>query len=229
MKHLRQLRLSDTITGIIADDYNILPLLSRFNVPLGVANETLAEVCAHNNIDANALVLILNYVRTGVIDNKLIDKVAPSAVVAFLKNSHDYFITYKFVHIRQNLIAALQLEPENKSNDLILKFYDQFVDKVRDHFSYEEKKVFPYVRDLETGRRSRYSISIFERHHEEVEGALADLKNIILRYYRTTAPNLMYDVLVDIYNCEEDLASHSDVENNLLIPLVADLEKSMKQ
>lgn len=51
------------------------------------------------------------------------------------------------------------------------------------------------------------------------------LKNIILRYYRTTVPNLMYDVLVDIYNCEEDLATHSDIENNLLIPMVYDLEK----
>ena len=56
-------------------------------------------------------------------------------------------------------------------------------------------------------------------------GALAELKNIILRYYRTTVPNLMYDVLVDIYNCEEDLISHSDIENNLLIPMVYDLEK----
>ena len=35
----------------------------------------------------------------------------------------------------------------------------------------------------------------------------------------------MYDVLVDIYNCEEDLATHSDIENNLLIPMVYDLEK----
>ncbi|MDE6756020.1 MAG: hemerythrin domain-containing protein, partial [Muribaculaceae bacterium] len=60
---------------------------------------------------------------------------------------------------------------------------------------------------------------------EEVVGALAELKNIILRYYRTTVPNLMYDVLVDIYNCEEDLISHSDIENNLLIPMVYDLEK----
>lgn len=39
----------------------------------------------------------------------------------------------------------------------------------------------------------------------------------------------MYDVLVDIYNCEEDLASHSDIENNLLIPMVSALEKKLRK
>ena len=58
-----------------------------------------------------------------------------------------------------------------------------------------------------------------------MDGALVELKNIILRYYTTTVPNLMYDVLVDIYNCEEDLQSHADIENCLLIPIVADIEK----
>jgi hypothetical protein len=31
----------------------------------------------------------------------------------------------------------------------------------------------------------------------------------------------MYDVLVDLYNAEEDLESHSEIENHILIPLIA--------
>lgn len=220
----RHLRYNDAIIDIINDDYTVLPLLSRFSIPLGIGNETLDDVCRRNNIDVKALLLMLNYIRTGIIDSELINVVSPLEVVKFLKNSHDYFINYKFPHIRKNLIAALELE-SNKTNSLILNFFDTFVKKVEDHFKYEESRVFPYVQLLVNGKESSYSIDTFQRHHEEVGGALAELKNIILRYYRTTVPNLMYDVLVDIYNCEEDLYSHSDIENNLLIPMVSDLEK----
>ena len=224
----RQLRYNDAIIDIINDDYSILPLLSRFSIPLGVGNETLDDVCRRNGVDVKALLLMLNYIRTGIIDNSLINVVSPMEVVRFLKNSHDYFISYKFVHIRRNLVAALELEP-NRTNDLILRFFDTFVEKVEEHFRYEEQKVFPYVNDLVSGKESTYTIGIFQRHHEEVGGALAELKNIILKYYRTSVPNLMYDVLVDIYNCEEDLASHSDIENNLLIPMVSALEKKLRK
>ncbi|MBD5247662.1 MAG: hemerythrin domain-containing protein [Barnesiella sp.] len=222
----RKLRADDEIIDIINDDYTILPLLSRFSIPLGVGNKTLARVCSRYGIDVDALLLMLNYIRTGIIDSQAIGKVSPVEVVAFLKNSHDYFINYKFAHIRKNLIAALDLEP-NTSNKLILDFYDTFVKKVQEHFKHEEETVFPYIDALMSGRATSYSIDTFRRHHEEVGDALTELKNIILRYYRTTAPNLMYDVLVDIYNCEEDLASHSDIENNLLIPMVLDIENRM--
>lgn len=228
MMQPRQLRYDDVIIDIINDDYTILPLLSRFSIPLGLGNETLNDVCRRNDIDVKALLLVLNYIRTGIIDSSYISVVSPFEVVKFLKNSHDYFINYKFGHIRKNLIAALDLET-NPTNNLILKFFDSFVKKVEDHFRYEENTVFPYVENLVDGKKSAYTIEIFERHHEEVVDALAELKNIILRYYRTTAPNLMYDVLVDIYNCDEDLASHSDIENNLLIPMVYDLERKSKK
>ncbi len=220
----RQLRYDDILIDIINEEYSILPLLSRFSIPLGLGNETIGDVCSRNGIDVKALLLILNYIRTGIIDSDTISVVSPLEVVKFLKNSHDYFISYKFTHIRKNLISALDLEP-NATNNLILNFFDTFVKKVKEHFLYEERTVFPYISALVEDKDTTYRIETFQQHHEEVVGALAELKNIILRYYRTTVPNLMYDVLVDIYNCEEDLISHSDIENNLLIPMVYDLEK----
>ena len=51
------------------------------------------------------------------------------------------------------------------------------------------------------------------------------MKNIILRYYDTSRPYRMYDVLVDICNVEEDLECHNIIENNILVPLVHEAEK----
>ena len=67
------------------------------------------------------------------------------------------------------------------------------------------------------------------RHDHEVEGKLAELKNIILRYYSTSVPYKMYDVLVDLYNCEDDLKQHAQVEDNILVPLISELESRLRK
>ena len=75
-----------------------------------------------------------------------------------------------------------------------------------------------------------YNIGMFTRRHDhEVEGKLAELKNIILRYYSTSVPYRMYDVLVDLYNCEDDLKQHAQVEDNILVPLISELESRLRK
>ncbi len=215
---------NDSMVDLVNYDYNILPLLSRFSIPLGFRQHTIADVCQGAGIDVNAFLLIINHVLGGINDQKLRKKVKASDVVKFLKNSHEYFVTYKFPHIRQNLLQALD-ESYSQINPSIITFFDEFVAKVSRHFDYEEQYLFPYIDDLEHDRPTDYSIEIFIRQHSEVSTSLNDLKNIILRYYVTAVPNRMYDVLVDIYNCEADIQSHTDIENDILVPIV----KSMVQ
>ena len=107
---------------------------------------------------------------------------------------------------------------------MITRFYDEYVSQAYEHFEYEERVVFPYIRNLSTGEKSNYSIEEFKKHHDELGEKLSDLKNVILRYYTTSMPNKMYDVLVDLFNCELDIKSHTIIEDELLTPMVADME-----
>lgn len=219
----------DTVIGMIEENYNVIPLLSRFSIPLGVGSKTIDDVCHEMGIDTDALLLVLNYQLNRIVNVASIVNVSPGQIVNFLKNSHDYFLGYKFPHIRRNLVEALE-DIHDDINPSIIKFFDDFVEKVKAHFEYEEKVVFPYIRQLVDGCPSQqYNIEIFRQHHDEVTEALIELKNIIIRYYRTSVPNKMYDVLVDIFNCEEDLESHNDIENNLLIPMVEGVESRNKR
>ncbi|MDE6458798.1 MAG: hemerythrin domain-containing protein, partial [Muribaculum sp.] len=88
--------------------------------------------------------------------------------------------------------------------------------------------VFPYIRALVNGDHSDYNINLFKRHHDEIGEKLTELKNIILRFYTTSMPNKMYDVLIDLYNAEEDLDSHNDIENHILIPLITMIERNYR-
>ncbi|MBO4995115.1 MAG: hemerythrin domain-containing protein [Muribaculaceae bacterium] len=219
---------TDSMADLVRADYNILPLLSRFSIPLGFGNDTIGEICSKNDIDADTFLLIANFTLSNGIDHSIVTPVAALGIVDFLHNSHDYFISYKFPHIRSNLLNALDAN-HSDINPAIIAYFDDYVNQVKLHFEYEETTVFPYIRRLLSGEKSDYKIDIFRKNHDEIGEKLSDLKNVILKYYTTSKPNLMYDVLVDIFNCEDDLDQHNDIENDILVPLIESFEKSDKK
>lgn len=224
MNNVRRYTPQDSLVDLINDNYSILPVLSRFSIPLGFENRRIADVCTDAGIDSEVFLFIVNFILSGKIDNSRMSTISPEAIVDFLHNSHDYYLSYKIPHIRQNLLNALD-ESHSDINPAIIRFFDDYIEQVKEHFKYEEKKVFPYVRNLMSGKPSRYNIGMFKKHHDDIDEKLSDLKNIILRYYTTSMPNKMYDVLVDIYNCEEDLKQHTDIENHILIPMISLVEQ----
>lgn len=215
----------NTMVELVDYDYNVIPLMSRFGIPLGFSNNTIRQVCEDCGADVDVFLLIINYQIGGVIEQELMERVSAKDVVTFLHNSHAHFLNFKLPHIRQNLIAALDPELDAVNNSIV-SFFDDFVVLVANHFGYEENEVFPYVKAISTGQKSSYTIDIFKRHHDhDIEDKLSDLRNIILRYYTTVVPDRMYDVLVDLYSVQNDLSSHADIENNILIPLVENIER----
>ena len=193
---------NDSLVDLINRDFNILPILSRFSIPLGFGTKSIGEVCQEAGINTELFLLIVNFILTGKVYG--IKTEHAEGLVDFLHKSHDYFMAFKFP---------------------IVRFFDDYVKQVKDHFDYEETTVFPYVRSLAEGVAiPGYSISQFTRHHDKISEKLDELKNIILRYYTTSVPDLMYDVLVDLYNCQSDLENHNDIENTILVPVTTTLE-----
>lgn len=225
MKASKTFSAKDSVVELIDSDYNVLTVLSRFSLPLGFADKSIGELCEESGINTSAFLLIINYLLTGKIDDSVLPFVRPVDISDFLHNSHDYYLSYKLPHIRANLVNALEEKHEN-INPIIIRFFDDYVDLVRKHFNYEETVVFPYVKSLADGVPTDYNIGVFRRSHDdEIEEKLSELKNIILRYYSTSKPFKMYDALADIYNCEEDLTSHANIENHILIPMIARIEE----
>ena len=86
------------------------------------------------------------------------------------------------------------------------------------------------VDGLLQGRLSdRYDIATFASKHNQIDTKLKELKNIIIKYYPEKGNNnLLNAVLFDIFNCEQDLASHCRVEDYMFVPAVAQIERRLK-
>ena len=210
----------DRMCDLVCDRYAVLQVMSRFGIALGFGDKSIAEVCANNQVDTATFLAVVNLLMNHGLGEKLADGISVRALTDYLHNSHGYFLNFRLPAIRRKLIEAVDCA-QNDVSFAILRFFDEYVAEVQRHMSYEEQRVFPYVEKLLAGERSAdYSMEIFRRHHDQVDAKLGELKNIIIKYYPSGSTNELNGVLFDIFTCEQELASHNAVEDEILVPAV---------
>lgn len=208
---------------LVCDQYPVLQVMSRFGIALGFGDKTIAEVCTASGVDTATFLAVVNLLMNHADGNSLADDVSVRSLTDYLHNSHDYFLGFRLPAIRRKLIEAVDCS-QSDAAFAILRYFDEYVAEVDKHMDYEEKNVFPYVEALLAGEKgSQYSMEVFRRHHDQIEERLRELKNIIIKYYPTGSTNELNGVLFDIFTCEQELASHNAVENEIFIPAVEQL------
>ena len=92
--------------------------------------------------------------------------------------------------------------------------------------------MFPYVSQLLAGQLpDDYDIDTFSKHHGQIDQQLRELKSIIIKYLPDDMlrNNQLAAALYDIYNNEEWLTIHANVEDNIFIPAIRLLENKLRQ
>lgn len=227
MHRLSRYRQTDNMSDTVSNNYRILLVMSRFGIGLGFGEKTIGEVCRENGVDTNTFLTVVNMLldEDSTADIKTSD-ISVESLLSYLHNSHDYFLDFRLPAIRATLVEVVGTVTD--LSRAIVNYFDEYVAEVDKHMSYEEKVVFPYVRALLGGHRSvDYSIDIFRKRHDHVEARLSEFKNIIIKYYSAESTNEINGVLFDIFDCENDLASHNAVEDRLFVPAIMELENKL--
>lgn len=222
-------RETDKMSDLICENYPMVLVMSRFGIGLGFGEKNIGEVCHQNRVDACTFLTVVNFLTEEVSApvTDLSKCLSIEALITYLHNAHDYFLNFRLPHIRRKLTEAIAGCPDDVAF-VIRKFFDEYADEVNKHMSYEEKVVFPYVRGLLSGvKDTKYNISIFRKRHDQIEMKIIELKNILLKYYPGPGSNLLNSVLFDIFATEQDLGSHSRVEDYLFVPTILAIEKTI--
>lgn len=218
------------LADMVEADPRLLGVLERLDIRLGFGDASVAEVCERYNLSTELFLMICNvYSNDDYIPH--IDNLTPSDLphlVAYLRASHRYYTEVCFPRLHENihrLVRSLDLT----NHRVIDRFYDDYQSEVDKHFAYEEEVVFPYIESLSSNTQTDavYSIDNFEHNHSNIEETLRDIKNIVLKYLPESCESVVrYEVLNDIIRIESDIERHTEIENRILIPLVAKFEKS---
>lgn len=221
---------SDKMISLIRDNYNLLQSLGSFGISLGFGDKTVKQVCDDQNVDTNTFLAVVNFTINGYREMDDVSRLSVPTLLQYLKASHDYFIGFQLPFIRKELVDALD-ENDNLAR-LILKLYDEYSRSVTQHMKYEEKTVFPYVESLIAGKpMANYAIDMYSKHHGQESMKLRELKSIIIKYFPgdSLLNNQLSATLYDIYNNEEWLALHAEVEDKIFIPAIKCLEDKSRQ
>ena len=223
---------TDKMSDIICDNYSLLQVMSRFGLPLGFGDYSVEEVCKSSQVDCNTFLAVANFINKGHSRSSLPQTdISVETLMIYLKNAHHYFLDFQLPTIRRKLLEAIDCSTDNEITFLILKFFDVYVQEVRNHMNYEDQYVFTYVDNLLKGQKDEnYNIKMFVSHHDHIDEKLTELKNSIIKYYPDNKKAYMMNaVLFDIFNCEKDLVSHNAIEDYLFVPAVLQLEEEVKK
>ena len=224
-------RETDKMSDLICDNYSLLMVMSRFGLSLGFGDKSVRDVCKAQGVDCPTFLAVANFISQEQYSyNESQNMFSISALMDYLKRAHTYFLDFNLPAIRCKLVEAIDCSGTNDVALLILKFFDEYVKEVRSHMEYENQAVFTYAERLLQGHLSdNYNISTFASRHNQIEPKLKELKNIIIKYYpEEENNNLLNAVLFDIFNCEQDLATHCQVEDYMFVPAVAQIDRKLK-
>ena len=215
MKNLKMYEPEDKMITLIKDNYNLLQALGSFGINLGFGDKTVWETCEMNHVDTYTFLAVVNFTMNGSTNNEDDDQIDVRTLLHYLDASHAYFLDYQLPSIRRQL--AESFDEKDSLGHLIMKFYDGYAREIQRHMKYEEKTLFPY--------------ETFSKHHESTDRALRELKLMIIKYLPSDSHsnNKLTATLYDIYNNEEWLKQHAEVEDNIFVPAVRRLEQQQKQ
>lgn len=230
MKNQKMYEPDDKMISLIRDNYNLLQSLGSFGISLGFGDKTVSQVCEEQYVDTYTFLAVVNFTINGYRDFDDATRLSMPTLLQYLKASHDYFIGFQLPFIRKELVDALD-DKDNLAR-LILKLYDEYARSITAHMKYEEKNVYPYVEALLQGKPvTDFEIDMYSKHHGQESSKLRELKSIIIKYLPSDGlhNNQLSATLYDIYNNEEWLSLHAQVEDEIFIPAVRRLEQKLKQ
>lgn len=212
-------RMSDLMEakGNIYVEDQVLQLLNRFGISMGVGDKTICSVCQEQGIDCDTLLTIVNYAINKELEQET--KINIDTLHRYLENAHSYFLEFQLPRIRQKLFEAISMtRSDTKIPLMIIQFFDEYVQEIRAHIEHEKE----------------HSYEQHAHDDKHVANKARELKNLIIKYYPTPQNNdgsqmqLLYAVLHDLHHFEQELALHCAIEDDIMLPAITKIRKEKK-
>lgn len=152
MNNIGKYSPEDRMIELINDDYRLLQVMSRFGLPLGFGDKSVKEVCEQHEVDTATFLAVVNFLQE---DHELMQdnmtNISILSLVNYLKRAHSYFLDFSLPSIRQKLAEAIGKQIPEEIVFLILRFFDEYANEVREHMEFEDRYEFSYVYNLMEG------------------------------------------------------------------------------
>ncbi len=235
---------NNKMVDLVHRNYALISVLERFGIALGFGDKTIREVCEEKKLNIRFFLEIINsYLDDDYFPREHLISFPLKLIVDYLTRTHQDYLEKKIPEIEA--IISDSKDPcyeDQEHNFLLIKFFREYKNELILHIRREDEKVFPYTLRVEgfylepsregplPGEITGYSIMDYLREHDDIEEKLFDLKNIIIKYLPPPRnPDACYRVIAMLFDLEKDMNDHSRIEEKVLVPKVAMMEKSIRE
>jgi len=235
----KEMKLAD----VIHHDHGLVAVINRFGIYLGFGDKKIDAICQENSINTEFFLTILNtFHDPQYFPKKHLQSFPATMLIDYLAKTHRFYLDEKIPVIETLISELIKKNQQHKDSFVLLKnFFSEYKLELTNHIQREEKRVYPYVIEMEKAIESgnvsdsliaqmeEYSITDYEAEHENVEEKLYDLKNIIIKYLPSSAhEKLVNSILHEVFALENDLNDHARIEDMILVPKVEAMEFAIK-
>jgi len=224
-----RLKMADAIMA----NPSLILMLEHFGIPLGVQEKTVAELSAEYGINVNLFLSFANLFNgTELEPIKEYSHEDIRTILDYLRKCHIYYLSEKCPQIRRRIKNMYELNVPNQVT-MVETFFNEYVNEITTHILYEDKTVFPYIHSLMeqlsehpiNSKVVQYSVIDYKDHHNDIEEKLNDLKSLLIKYLPVKEDQVLRrKLLASLFELENDLNIHSQIEDLILIPLVERME-----
>ncbi|MDR0421737.1 MAG: response regulator transcription factor [Proteiniphilum sp.] len=192
------------MADVLAGHSELIPVLNRFGIRLGVEDKTVSELCGEYALNLDFVLTVLNvYLDVDYFPEESLLLFDAGLIAGYFRHTVRSYIRERIPNIEKHLNAFIAVSGSGSGElkmlgDLFQKFKRNMTERLGDRTLFDDD--FPYE-------------------------LLCDLKNILIRHLsREFNQNLIYAVIFSLHSFERDLAVHNRLREKVLRPKLDELD-----
>jgi regulator of cell morphogenesis and NO signaling len=229
------------LAEVLQSDYNTLNVINRFGIALGFGEKSVEMVCSQYGINPNFFLEIINaYHDPDYFPQKHLQSFSVGEIVEYLKKTHQSYLNQDIPYIERLMNELLEGCRNPKEINLVLKFFTDYKKELFKHLQWEDEQIFPYSISIENAYKNEenindvleqaktYSMNTFLDEHDDIESKLYDINTLFIKYIPPVEnQQLCLRILKEFAHLERDINNHARIEEKVLAPKVAEMEKAL--
>ncbi|MBB4035793.1 DNA-binding CsgD family transcriptional regulator [Dysgonomonas hofstadii] len=199
------LETSSILSEVVEENHQLIPVINRFGVKLGLGDRTIGDICHTANINPEFFLAILNtFLNEEYFPEKKLQKFDIEMVIGYIKQTDAYLIHGQLHNLEKHLNAFLSMSDQNNAQlKLICRLFNEFKHEL--------------VAQIEQGMVKG----------DTPLALLTDLKSIIIKHISGNFnENMCYAVIFTIDSFQKDLEKHNRIREKILKPMMDELSES---
>ncbi|MCE5178417.1 MAG: LuxR C-terminal-related transcriptional regulator [Porphyromonadaceae bacterium] len=198
------LNLHSVMADVLARHNELIPVLNRFGIRIGVGEKTVQEICLEHHLNPDLILTVLNvYLDDTYLPESSLTLFDAEPIADYFRHTVENYLHALVPNIEVHLNALIATAgTENKELGMLRMLFLKFKERMTNYLQKNAEYSDDFPDDL-----------------------LHDLKNILIKHLSVEHnQNLSYAVIFSLHSFEKDLAAHNRLRNKVLKPKLNELD-----